>query len=192
MKKEKFTLAQTKALASLLRDDSVTLDRANYPEEAVELADLINEAIKFVEDYKKEHGPVLTERLRDGFIGREIYTDNGEKYYQSTRGRPHGTIVAVKGSDNDIFYGVTYSNEEFDIPVIGQYFALKNAIAEKKGFKTRVFVAGRDKDQVAHFEKRAKAFYWPEKYSVSRGSDPVVYPNYEKIHTIQNRILGRV
>ena len=47
-----------------------------------------------------------------------------------------------------------------------------------------------ERKQLERFILRAKAYFYPEIYSFSRGENPVSYPNYEEIHRRQVLILG--
>ena len=47
-----------------------------------------------------------------------------------------------------------------------------------------------ERKQLERFILRAKAYFYPEIYSFSRGENPVSYPNYEEIHRRQLLILG--
>lgn len=145
-------------------------------------------AKKFIDDFIKTNGTkaFISERLRDGYIGMEVHTDSGTSYIQATRGRPFGTIVAVP-TDDGISYGISYVPDEKkqQYPVIGQFIALAKAVTGKKSnIKSKAL------KQFEHFELRAKAYFYPEKYSYSRGSEPVDYPNYEKIKKNREKILG--
>lgn len=149
--------------------------------------ELLVEAIEFVEKYKKENGDksFLCERLRDGFIGNLITDMNGNRYIQSTRGKPYGTIVSIKTKDG-VSIGATYldSNDK-DYPIIGCYLALKEAINNNTVLRNKAV------KQIEHFKKRSLAFFWPEKYSYSRGTEPVKYEDYDVIHKRREMILGK-
>lgn len=162
-----------------------------------EIAKLINEAEVFVNDYVKKNGTksFISERLRNGFIGELIYCEDGTSYIQSIRGKPFGTIVAIP-TNNNVVLGMSYLDSE-DMekayPIIGLYIALKRALkrleknetgAEKRCIKSKA------KKQIIHFEKRALAFFHPDIYSYSRGSNPVHYDNYDEIHQRRKFILG--
>ena len=86
-----------------------------------------DEALEFVNNYKKENGNkgFISLRIRDGFIGKKL--KNGR--LQLERNKPRGTLVAIKGDNNDVHIGFTYlSNKDKDIPIVGIAEALKNAI----------------------------------------------------------------
>lgn len=136
----------------------------------------------------------VTERLRPGFIGME--TKNGNVVSQQvSRGAPYGTIVSIPGINGKATIGVSYYDEigKFATPIRSEYEALKDAIKNKDSGcnglpKERVRPEA--KAQVDHFYKRSLAYWNPDVYSHSRGSEPVVYKNYDKIHENQTKILG--
>lgn len=159
-------------------------------------ARLIFKAENYVNDFIKENGTksFISERLRDGYIGELIHTKSGS-YIQSVRGKPYGTVVALK-SGEDIVLGMSYVDPE-DInkghSIVGLYIALKRAVDGLKEGKIRAeakYIKSRSRKQIEHFEKRALAYFHPDKYSHSRGSNPVKYENYDEIHKRRAMILG--
>lgn len=145
-----------------------------------------DEALEFVNNYKKENGnkSFISLRIRDGFIGKKL--KNGR--LQLERNKPRGTLVAIKGDNNDVHIGFTYlSNKDKDIPIVGIAEALKNAISSKNGiektYKTK------DEDLFKFFEVRAKCFFYPELYSYSRGTEKLIYPNYDENHMNREKAL---
>ena len=145
-----------------------------------------DEALEFVNNYKKENGNkgFISLRIRDGFIGKKL--KNGR--LQLERNKPRGTLVAIKGDNNDVHIGFTYlSNKDKDIPIVGIAEALKNAILSKNGigktYKTK------DEDLFKFFEVRAKCFFYPDLYSHSRGTEKLVYPNYDENHMNREKAL---
>ena len=146
-----------------------------------------DEAQKFVDEFKKEYGNkgFISLRIRDGYIGKEL----GGGRLQLTRGSPRGTLVAIKGEDGQVFVGHTYlSNKDDDIPIVGIAEALKMAILEKEKGIAKV-LKSKDKDLYKFFEIRAKCYFYPEIYSYSRGTNKLLYPNYEKVHELRKRAL---
>jgi len=144
-----------------------------------------DEAQKYVDDFRKKHGnnSYISLRIRDGFIGKEIGGGN----LQLTRTKPRGTMVAIKGKeDGEIKIGWTYLNkEDEDIPIVGIAEALKFAqIDETKRLKNK-----NDKDLFDFFTVRAKCYFYPEKYSHSRGTEKIDYPNYDKVHANRTKAL---
>lgn len=144
---------------------------------------LRDEAQKFVDEFRKEHGNngLISLRIRDGFIGKEV----GNGRLQLERTKPRGTLVAIKGEDGQVFIGSVYkSNKDEDIPIVGIAEALKDAISAKKNGEERV-IKEKDIELLEFFKIRAKCYFFPEIYSHTRGTNKLAYPNYEKIH--QNR-----
>ena len=168
-------------------------------QENFEYAQLILKAKAYVKDYIKKNGnnSFIAERLRDGFIGNLVYTNTGASYIQSVRGKPYGTVVALK-TDKGTVLGMSYMDPE-DInkphPIVGLYIALKRAVDGKNGgyngFEKR-YVKSRARKQIEHFYKRSLAYYYPDVYSHSRGQEgkKVVYENYDEIHKRRAMILG--
>ena len=146
-----------------------------------------DEAQKFVDEFKKEYGNkgFISLRIRDGYIGKEL----GGGRLQLTRGRPRGTLVAIKGEDGQVFVGHTYlSNKDDDIPIVGIAEALKMAILEKEKGIAKV-LKSKDVDLYKFFEIKAKSYFYPEIYSYNRGTNKLLYPNYEKVHELRKRAL---
>lgn len=145
-----------------------------------------DEAQKYVDDFRKKHGnnAYISLRIRDGFIGKEIGGGN----LQLTRTKPRGTMVAIKGdNDGEVKLGWTYLNkEDEDIPIVGIMEALKAAQATE----TMKLKNKNDKDLLAFFNVRAKCYFYPEKYSHSRGTEKIDYPNYDKVHSNRAKALA--
>lgn len=168
-----------------------------------------NEAQKFVDEYRKEHGnnSFISLRIRNGYIGKELSSGN----LQLTRGKPRGTMVAIKGKNNDVVIGLTYlSKDDKDIPIVGIAEALKDAIKakeilnemtediKKENFPLRslkytsrlkILKNKNDLDLASFFETRAKCYFYPDVYSYSKGFNKLEYPNYEKVHKNRERAL---
>ena len=131
-----------------------------------------DEAQKFVDEFRKEHGnnSFISLRIRDGSIGQEV---------------GNGTLVAIKGENGEVFIGSVYkSNKDDDIPIVGITEALKDAIARKEGKDGRA-IKNKDLDLWNFFYIRSRCYFFPEIYSHTRGTSKLSYPNYDKIH--QNR-----
>lgn len=171
-----------------------------------------------VADFRKRE-KMLTLRIRDGFIGKEL--DNSGYRLQLERGKPRGTLVAIKGENDDVFIGHTYLKPgDKDVPVVGQFIALMDALSQregkvpeeeiflpKTGFYEADYLASsdgfihitvpehkemknmNDRRLEEFFRIRALCYFWPDIYSHTRGSDKVVYPNYEHIHGNRERAL---
>ena len=163
-------------------------------------AKMIALAQKEIDEYIKTNGTksFISERLRDGFIGDIVHTANGTSYIQCVRGKPYGTVVAIKNGD-DISIGITYLDEEDmdrrQYPILGQWQALVRAQKAAKECKGRIDgknLKSKARRQVEHFTKRALSFYFPDVYSHSRGQEgkKVVYKDYEEIHKRRAMILG--
>lgn len=168
-----------------------------------------DEAQKFVDEFKKEYGNkgFISLRIRDGYIGKEL----GGGRLQLTRGRPRGTLVAIKGEDGQVFVGHTYlSNKDDDIPIVGIAEALKDAIKAKEVLnemsedikeekfplrslkytsQLKALKNKNDLELASFFEIRAKCYFYPEIYSHNRGTNKLLYPNYEKVHELRKRAL---
>lgn len=161
------------------------------------VANYIFDAEKFVNDYIKKNGTksFISERLRNGFIGELVHCENGTSYIQSIRGKPFGTVVAIPTKDN-VVLGMSYldpEDMEKDYPILGLYIALKRALdglKENKIGAEKRYIKSKARKQIIHFEKRAKAFFHPDVYSYSRGSNPVHYDNYDEIHQRRKLVLG--
>lgn len=163
-------------------------------------AKMITLAQKEIDEYIKKNGTksFIAERLRDGFIGELVHTANGTSYIQCVRGKPYGTVVAIKNGD-DIAIGITYlDSEDIDkrqYPILGQWQALVRAQKTAKECKGRIDgknLKSKARRQVEHFTKRALSFYFPDVYSHSRGQEgkKVEYKDYEEIHRRRAMILG--
>lgn len=186
-------------LKEIRSGEGVVVEKKNKKEmENLKTAQLVIKSEKFVKDYIEKNGTksFISERLRNGFIGELIHCDNGSSYIQSVRGKPYGTSVALK-TDNGVVIGLSYMDTE-DLnkghPIVGLAIALKRAI-ERKENKENSFdktkVKSRSRRQIEHFEKRALSYFHPEKYSYSRGTDPVEYKDYDEIHARRRMILGK-
>ena len=148
-----------------------------------DFASKIEEAKKFVDDFGDKY---ISCRIRDGYVGREVFTEIGEKYIQATRGRPRGTLISIKGEDGKVHIGISYLHpEDKESPIIGLAEALKNAIKAKDNSEA---IGGRikqkDEELLEYFICRCHAYWYPEIYSYSRGEEgkKVKYPYYEKVH----------
>lgn len=148
------------------------------------------EATTFVSKFVEDGSKYITIRIRNGYIGKEL-DDSGRKL-QTERTKPRGTMVAIKGDNNDVFIGAVYlSNKDNDTPIIGTALALQNAIENKKKNTNDSHLKNKnDKDLYEFFKVRALCYFFPEIYSHSRGTDKIEYPNYDKIHKNRKRVLG--
>lgn len=213
-KNRSYTVKEIKAFAKGLNNGSMLPTNVASDEELMKSIKLAAEAYKFMEKYVNKDGTgslgndkayFISERIRNGFVGAEITTDNGV-YLQTNRGKPYGTAVAIPVEGNKVVIGYSFisSNEKFSIPIIGLYLAYKRAEEGKKNGK-HSFVNPYTSDgkvyslnsntvqQLEHFEKRALCYFYPEIYSHSRGKPEtkIVFENYDKIHARQVAILGK-
>lgn len=146
-----------------------------------------DEAQKFVDEFRKEHGNngFISLRIRDGFIGKEV----GNGRLQLERTKPRGTLVAIKGENGEVFIGSVYkSNKDDDIPIVGIAEALKDAIAKKEGKEGRA-LKNKDLDLWNFFYIRSRCYFFPEIYSHTRGTSKLPYPNYDTIHKNRAKAL---
>ena len=146
-----------------------------------------DEAQAFVDKFKAGGEKYIAIRIRDGYIGKEL----GGKNLQLERGKPRGTLVAIKGDNENVIIGISHLNKkDQDIPIVGVAEALKDALTERDvGVAKAVSFNKNDRELYNFFHKRALAYFHPEKYSYSRGSEPVEYKNYDKIHENRKRAL---
>lgn len=136
----------------------------------------------------------VTERLRPGFIGMET-KDTYTVTQQVTRGAPYGTLVSIPSLNGKSTVGISYYDEigRFATPIRSEYIALKKALLNKeRGINgtDKESLRKEAKSQFEHFYKRSLAYWNPDKYSYSRGTEPVEYENFDKIHENQTKILG--
>lgn len=188
-----FTAKSVRKLALRFLKNEISMEEIkelDMPEDAREALNLNIEAYKFMLKYEEDGNKYVAERLRTSYIGEEVSDLNGVKYISTVRGKPTGTIVAVPDGDK-ILIGVSKlaEDEKYPSPIVGLYLALKNVQYYDED-KTPFGLDGHEKRQSIRFRLRAKAYFFPDKYSYSRGSDPVVYPKYDEIHKRQIMILG--
>lgn len=184
-------------ITALRNGKEITDIRNDKEQKNLEFAQLVIKSEDFVKNFIEKNGTkaFISERLRAGYIGEIVHAENGASYIQSIRGKPYGTVVAVK-TDKDIVLGMSYMDPE-DInrghPIVGLYIALKRAIDGLEAGKVRAeerYIKSRARRQIQHFEKRALAYFHPDTYSYSRGTNPVKYEGYEEIHKRRAMILG--
>ena len=195
---EKFKVRSADFMISALRDGKeITNIRNDKEQENLEFAQFVIKSENFVKSFIEKNGTksFISERLRAGYIGEIVHADNGASYIQSIRGKPFGTVVAVK-ADKNVVLGMSYIDPE-DInkghPIVGLYIALKRAIEGLESGKIKAgerYIKSRARKQIQHFEKRALAYFHPDTYSYSRGTNPVEYEDYEAIHKRRAMILG--
>ncbi len=181
----------------------VTLPAAERKE-----VDRMVESIRGVRDFGEN--TFMTERLRTYYVGETIKCNAGFEIWAPCRGKPTGTIVAIK-TDWGIAFGISKISkvEKYPTAIVGQWLALENAIlakdsAEKQGVEKKEgecqtyvmdgnfnILNGHEKRQFERFILRAKCYFYPEEFSFSRGKNKVSYPNYDEIHRRQTIILGQ-
>lgn len=160
--------------------------------ENLRIAKEVLEAEKYIKDFIKKNGTkaMLSLRIRRGYIGKEIDLPDGTKALQTQRSRPFGVMVALKenGVDKEVSYGISYINpiETHHYPVVGLALALKRA----QGLEEAIPIRNADMELFNFFTVRARAYFFPEKYSRKHGvANPIDYPGYEKIHK-NRKLLG--
>jgi hypothetical protein len=142
-----------------------------------------HEAKVFFESYKGNK--FLVEHLRDGYIGMKVEDARaGTTYWQTSRGRPYGTLVAISASK----IGISYigKDEAFTDPLIGQYIAFQRAM----GNEPNPYVSTRALAQYRHFVDRSLRYFEPTTYSVCKGITPLADPNHDTLMKIRELILG--
>lgn len=153
-----------------------------------EVYDAVVEIVEAREYMAKNEKKYISERLRTAYIGEDCFTADGTQYIAMNRGKPTGTLVAILDEETDeIKIGVSLisKDEKYATPIVG----LKKAM-EKIDSPVIFGLDGHERKQLERFKLRAKAYFMPETFSFSRGTDPVSYPNYEKIHARQLMIKG--
>ena len=155
-------------------------------EKRAERKRLRDEAQKFVDEFREKNGTkgFIAIRIRDGFIGKDV----GGNKLQLERTKPRGTIVAIKNpnKEGEIKIGWVYkSNKDEDIPIVGLAKALQAALSDNPVEP----IKKKDDGLLEFFSIRAKCFFYPEIYSHSRGTQKLVYPNWEKVHEGRKRAL---
>lgn len=185
-KKTQFSMREIKKLAQDY-NKGCKLAEGDYPEEVIEAVVTTAKAFTTLENAIPLKP--LTERLRTNTVG-DFINVNGVNTIATNRGTPRGFVAAVSDGEN-VYVGVSYPNkdEKYVIPQVGAAVALERALAARKAKNPELpEVKNADKKQLAHFVKRAMAYFMPDKYSFSRGKTPVDYFD-EKLHERQ-QMLG--
>lgn len=186
---ERFNVRSAEALLfkggkETAENEKVFIEKTNWMNEDIRAelkasADAYHAAKEYVATF---NGKFLCERLRDGYIGMRIAgtPKSNATYWQTCRGRPFGTIVAI---DKD-HVGISYVNNEiYEDPIIGLALALHRA----KGDVENPYITTRAASQYAHFLERVKRFYEPEQYS-RKGKTPLLNPNYDEITLVRDMV----
>lgn len=191
----------TVSVSELIKLGRSGLDLSNYKptkigysvsEESINTANKVLQAEKYVKDFINKNGTksLLSLRIRRGYIGKEIKLPDGTKALQTQRSRPFGVMVAIKGDgiEKEVLYGISYTSpdEEHHYPIVGLSLALKRALGEEESISLKSV----DMDLFNFFTVRARAYFFPERYSRKHGvPNPIDYPGYEKIHK-NRQLLG--
>lgn len=139
------------------------------------------EAENYIKNFKYTF---ISERLRNGYIGKKVTCSDGTEFTQTSRGAPFGTVVAYYDSDKEkVFYGISRINEaeEDPTPIVGLAIALRNAAR----YSQESITANKVKDQTEHFMIRALRYFEPELYSHSRGKHPIEVENFSQVKLFQ-------
>lgn len=177
------------------------------------------EALTFVNQFVKSGEKYITIRIRDGYIGKELDKSGRHFQTERTAPRGTLVAIKGKDNKVSIGETYLNKTDE-NIPIIGVAQALANAIAvrdsdntdgaeyvyfendelkvsstEPKTFSiketfSKSKTSKNDKDLKEFFRIRSLCYFFPEIYSHSRGSEPIEYPNYDKIHENRKKVLG--
>ena len=118
------------------------------------------DALDFLEYHKDKK--LLYERLREYTVGSLVNNS-----VMVDRANARGICLSYFNPETkEVVTGVSYLNttENYFMPTIGVAEALKDALANAEY-----------KSQYNHFVMRSKAYFLPEVYSYSRGSNPLDY-----------------
>ena len=126
------------------------------------------DALDFLEYHKDKK--MLYERLREYTVGSLVNNS-----VMVDRANARGICLSYFNPETkEISTGVSYLNttENYFMPTIGVAEALKDALANAEDKKP---IKDEYKSQYNHFVMRSKAYFLPEVYSYSRGSNPLDY-----------------
>lgn len=125
---------------------------------------------------------ILVQKLREGYIGKTVYSFDGTSYIQSSRSPAYGYVVAIfNKSENKIYYGLSYSHKDesyfddkygLDLAIERAWKNYNMEVEDSFSDKNNPFIKSKDKAQIYLFKRRAMKFFMPEKYSFS-GSEPL-------------------
>lgn len=183
-----------------LFDKKNTAYTAAQRDELWTAAHTLNESRKFITAVTEKE-KISVDTFRYGFIGKAFTDEHGSEFVQTRRGKPYGYVAAVMDENKKIYAGYTFlsKDETFEHPVIGQAIALRKAIENRKegitfeqlldranqGTSRNVYLNGEAVSMFRHYYDRVRRYFLPEVYSFSRGSDPILDPNYADIHCQQ-------
>lgn len=182
-KKTRYSTRDIKRIA----DNVANVKTDELPKDVYEAVQDLISAKEFMASHNQKF---IAERLRTAYIGEDCFTEDGTQYIAMNRGKPTGTLVAVFDSEKkELVFGISLisDNEKYATPIVGLKRAYERALT---GNNAIFGLDGHERKQFERFKLRAMAYFMPEKYSHSRGTDPVSYPNYEKIHARQVMIKG--
>ena len=139
------------------------------------------EAENYIENFKYTF---ISERLRNGYIGKKVTCFDGTEFTQTSRGAPFGTVVAYYDSDKEkVFFGVSRINkaEKGPTPIVGLAIALRNAAH----YSQEDLLINKVKGQTERFKIRALRYFEPQLYSHSRGKHPIEVENFNEVRLFQ-------
>lgn len=158
----------------------------DLPKDVVEVVKQTAKSLKFLDE--KKSMKFIVERLRPNTVGDILSTKDNQPVIALNRGKPEGFIAAISDGSR-VYFGISYfvpNEEKYVIPCIGEALALERAIDNMKKMMPNYvkMFKKHHKRQIDHFYNRAKAYFMPEKYSYSRGSEPLDYYD-KKLHDRQ-------
>lgn len=189
-KKRFYNAKQVKRLGHRVLKDEITIGELNdLPADVKDAVMLYVDAYSYMLKFEETGEKYVSERLRKNYIGELVSDTKGNKCIATTRGKPTGTIIAMPDGEGGLKFGVSHvsTTEKYESPIVGLFLAIRDVTSEDEVLKT---LSPHEKKQFERFKLRSMAYFYPDKYSYSRGTDPVVYPNYEEIHKRQVLILG--
>lgn len=195
LKRSWYNAKKVKKMGQAIMRGELDIKILDIPKDVKEAVQEYVDAYQFMLGYEDAGNRYVSERLRSSYVGEMVSDEKGVSYVATNRGKPTGTIVAIPTTDNRLLVGFSHvePDEEFESPIVGLYYALKNAqfvVTGPTDPATPVGLTGHEKRQFKRFILRAFAYFYPDEYSYSRGKNPVVYPKYEEIHKRQLMILG--
>lgn len=181
-----------------LLEYSFEADFTKYEDMPKEMYKIVSDTILatiYIEKFAPKH---VTERVRNGYVGKEIIKD-GVTYYQHEKGQPFGSLVSISDEKGGVSIGVDILSKSDNVTprILSEYRAVRDAENRLKEHGGGVYIYRKDEPeheintQLDHFYMRSLAYWNPEKYSYSRGSVPVNYKNFDKIHEFQEKVLGK-
>lgn len=184
-KKTRYSTKEVKRIAE--KTQLISELDTSLPKDVYDAVVDIVTAKEFLNNHNQKY---ISERLRTAYIGEDCFTSDGTQYIAMNRGKPTGTLVAILDLEtNEIRFGISLisKDEKYATPIVGLKKAFEKALS---GDCPTFGLDGHERKQFERFKLRAMAYFMPEKFSFSRGTDPVAYPNYEKIHARQMMIKG--